>query len=121
MGKAGTVSAWIIVGLLTALFLTSALMKLAGGAEIVETFERFGLEEMRVVIGVGELISALLYLLPLTSSLGVLLLSAHMGGGIVTHMSNGEGYVFQSIVLVLVWVGQYLRFPELLSSFSKKR
>ena len=121
MSKARVVSAWIIVGLLTALFLMSAAMKLAGGPEIVETFERFGLESMRVVIGVGELVSALLYLLPLTSSFGVLLLSAHMGGGIVTHMSNGEGYIFQSVVLVLVWVGQYLRFPELLSSFSKKR
>jgi hypothetical protein len=121
MSKVRVVSAWIIVGLLTALFLMSAAMKLAGGAEIVQTFERFGLENMRVVIGVGELVSALLYLLPLTSSLGVLLLSAHMGGGIVTHMSNGEGYVFQSVVLVLVWVGQYLRLPELLISFSRKR
>jgi len=120
MSKARVVSAWIIVGLLTALFLMSAAMKFSGGAEVVEAFERFGLEDMRVVIGVGELVSALLYLLPLTSSFGVLLLSAHMGGGIVTHMSNGEGYVFQSVVLVLVWVGQYLRFPGLLNSFSKK-
>jgi hypothetical protein len=44
-----------------------------------------------------------------------------MGGAIVTHMANGEAYVFQSVVLVMLWVGQYLRFPELLVSLSKGR
>jgi len=118
---ARVVSAWIVVGLLTALFLMSAGMKFSGSAEVVAMFEGFGFENMRLVIGAGELVSALLYLFPLTSSLGVLLLSAHMGGAIVTHMSNGEAYVFQSVVLVLVWIGQFLRFPELLISFSRKR
>ncbi len=121
MSKARIISAWIVVGLLTALFVMSAAMKFVGGAEIVGMFERFGLEHMLVVIGAGELISALLYLFPRTSSLGVLLLSAHMGGAIVTHMANGEAYVFPSVVLVILWVGQYLRFPELLVSLSKGR
>ena len=78
-----------------------------------------GLPVMRIVIGIGEIVSAVLFLMPRTSSLGVLLLSAHMGGAIVTHMSNDESYIVPSVVLVLVWVAQYLRYPELFVSFKR--
>jgi hypothetical protein len=68
----------------------------------------------------GELIAAILLLFPKTSSLEVLLLSAHMGGAIVTHMSHGEMYYPQAIVLLFVWVANYLRTPEMLASFFRK-
>lgn len=107
----------ILVGLLTALFLASSLAKLTGQEPIRESFELFGLTSMILVIGIGEMISALLYAVPRTSSLGTLLLSSHMGGAICMHMAHGEPYIFQSVVLILVWVGQFLRYPELLVSF----
>lgn len=108
---------WVVTALLFALFAMSSFMKLSGAEEMVNNFEAFGLAEMRVVIAIGEIVSALLFLVPRTSSLGVLLLSAYMGGAIVTHMSHGESYVFPSVVLILVWLGQLLRYPELLISF----
>ncbi len=108
-----------LVGLLFALFTFSSFMKLSGAEEMVANFEHFGLSDMRIVIGIGEIVSATLFLIPLTSSLGVLLLSAHMGGAIVTHMSNDESYIVQSVVLILLWVAQYLRYPELFVSFRR--
>lgn len=78
-----------------------------------------GLSGWLTIIGIGELVSAILYLIPRTSSLGVLLLSAHMGGAIVIHMSNGEPFIFPAVLLLLVWVGNYLRNTEMLSSFNK--
>ncbi|MCH7960429.1 MAG: DoxX family protein [Candidatus Hydrogenedentes bacterium] len=117
--KARNYAAWGLVGLLTALFAFSSFMKLSGMEEMVANFETFGLADMRIVIGIGEIVSAVLFLIPLTSSLGVLLLSAHMGGAIVTHMSNDESYIVQSVVLILVWVAQYLRYPELFVSFRR--
>ena len=61
--------------------------------------------------------SALLFLVPLTHSLGLLLLSAYMGGAIVTHMQHGESYIAQSVILALIWVTGFLRHSELLQSF----
>jgi hypothetical protein len=72
-----------------------------------------------MLIGGGELIAAILFIIPRTSSLGVLLLSSHMGGAIVVHMGQGEPYSFQAIILVLLWVANWLRNPEMFASFNK--
>lgn len=119
--KPRVIGTWVFVGLLTAIFLASATGKFVGLEQMVTTFEKAGLEDERLMIGIGETISALLYLSPLTCSLGVLLLSAHMGGAIVVHMGLGEPYIVQSIILLLVWVGYYLRRPEMLASFTAKK
>lgn len=113
---------WIFVGLMSALFIMSATMKLMAGAdaEIAVNFVKWGLEGKLILIGIGELIAAILFLIPRTSSLGVLLLSAHLGGAIATHMEHGEMFIPQAIMLLLVWVANYLRNPEMLASFTKK-
>lgn len=69
----------------------------------------------------GELVSAVLFLIPRTTSLGVLLLSAYLGGAIVTHMQNGEPYFGPAVLLLLVWVAGYFRHPELLQSFREAK
>jgi hypothetical protein len=84
-----------------------------------KNFIKWGLEGKLLMIGIGELIAAILFFIPRTSSLGVLLLSAHLGGAIVTHMSNGEMFIPQAIMLLLLWVANYLRNPEMLASFKK--
>ena len=115
------IAAWALIGTLSALFAVSAAAKLAGVEPLLESFALWGLEGKHVLIGIGELTAGVLYLIPRTSSLGVLVLSAHMGGAIMVHMSHGESYILQSAILVLVWVGAYLRNPELMSSFTHKR
>lgn len=69
----------------------------------------------------GEAVSALLFLNPRTHSLGLLLLSAYMGGAIVTHMQHGDAYVSQSVILILIWVAGFLRHPQVLQSFFPAR
>jgi hypothetical protein len=120
LGRGRRIAGWVLTALLTALFAMTAVFKLMGAAPVVEGFEKWGLGDHRILIGVGELVSALLFLIPRTHSLGVLLLSAYMGGAIVTHMQHGEPYVFQSVILVLIWVTGYLRHPELLQSFRTR-
>jgi hypothetical protein len=70
------------------------------------------------VIGVGELASAILLLLPRTSSLGLLLTSGFWGGAICLHMSKGELFVLQSAFLLITWAGGYLRVPGAFGSFT---
>ena len=69
----------------------------------------------------GELASAILLLLPRTSSLGLLLTSGFWGGAIclhMSHMSQGESFVLQSVFLLITWVGGYLRVPGAFGSFA---
>src|SRR6478672_12909566 len=112
-----TIAGWVLHGLV------GGIMLLAGSAKVLGLFppeqvEKFGLSVPIQVIGAGELVSALLLLVPRTASLGVLLTSGFWGGAICLHMSKGEPFVLQSVFLLLTWVGAYLRVPGVLASFS---
>src|SRR6266566_412782 len=105
------ISGWVLHGLL------AGIMILAGSAKILgffppEMVEKMGLSLPIGVIGIGELTSAILLLIPRTSSLGLLLTSAFWGGAICLHMSKGESFVLQSALLLFTWVGGYLRVPD---------
>jgi hypothetical protein len=83
-----------------------------------EALVKYGLSTQARLIGAGAVLTALLLLIPRTSSLGLLLASSFWGGAICIHMAHGEPYVIQSVLLVLSWVGAYLRNPATFSSFS---
>lgn len=119
LSKGRKITGWILVGLMGALFAMSASMKLMGGEEMAANFAKWGLDGKLMLIGAGELIAAILFVIPRTSSLGVLLLSAHMGGAIATHMEHGEMYIPQAVMLLVVWIANWLRNPEMLASFNK--
>jgi len=120
LSKGRKIAGWILTGLIGAMIIMAGTMKLIGGKEMADNFAKYGLEGRQMLIGAGELISAILFIIPRTSSLGVLLLSGLMGGAIVTHMEHGEMFIAQSVILVVIWITGWLRNPELLSSFTKK-
>jgi hypothetical protein len=107
--KLKNIIAWVIAGLLTALFVFSA----SGKFLHPEQMEQLNLGNWRVIIGIGEISSALLFLFPKTNKFGLLLLSSYMGGAIIIHMTNSLSIVMPSLVLILVWLVGYLRNPEL--------
>ena len=79
--------------------------------------ESMGLTESIRLVGAGEIVTAILLLIPRTLSLGILLTSSFWGGAICVHMTHGQSYLLQSALLVLSWVGAYLRNPAVLGSF----
>jgi hypothetical protein len=84
-----------------------------------EKFSHYGLENDILLIGLGEIISVIFFVIPTTSFTGVLLLSGLIGGTIATHMGHGENYTFQTFILILVWITQFLRTPYLFMPFNK--
>jgi hypothetical protein len=111
------VGGWVLHGLI------AGMMILAGSAKVLgffppEEVAKLGLSLPIEVIGVGELASAILLLIPRTSSLGLLLTSGFWGGAICLHMSKGEPFVLQSALLLFTWVGGYLRVPGAFGSFT---
>jgi hypothetical protein len=115
ISKARKITGWVIAGLLAALYLFSASQKIMHPEEMNAT----KLADWRVIIAIGEITSAALFLFPKTNLFGTLLLSSYMGGAIIVHMSAGISIMMPSAVLVLVWAGSFLRNPELLYKFSK--
>src|SRR5713226_4353712 len=112
-----TIAGWVLHGLV------GGIMILAGSAKVFGLFPpeevaKLGLSLPIQVIGAGELASAILMLIPRTSSLGLLLTSAFWGGAVCLHMSKAEPFVIQSVFLLVTWVGGYLRVPGAFGSFS---
>lgn len=85
--------------------------------QIVRKMEEYGLGDRLQLIGTGELLTALLVLVPLTSSLGALMLSGFWGGVICIHMAHGEDLMFPSAMLLATWIGSWLRDARTLWSF----
>ena len=52
-------------------------------------------------------------MIPRTSVLGAILLTAYLGGATATHVRIGEPFYFPVIFGVLVWAGLYLRDDRL--------
>ena len=112
-----TIAGWVLHGLV------GGIMLLAGSAKVLGLFPpeqvaKLGLGVPIQVIGAGELVSAVLLLVPRTASLGVLLTSGFWGGAICLHMSKGEPFVLPAVFLLLTWVGAYLRVPGTFASFA---
>lgn len=118
--KARRIVAWVLSTVVSLFFIISAVFKFLRPPEVMVAVEKWNLTDHLTIIGVGELVSGLLFLIPKTHSLGVLLLSAYMGGAIVTHMQNDEPYIVQSITLLVIWIIAYLRDPAVLNSFRKQ-
>lgn len=111
---------WIgrIVSGLPALFLlVDGAMKLVKPAVVVEATTKLGYSESLIVpIGIILIACTLLYLIPTTSVLGAILLTAYLGGAVATHVrANGDIFpiVFPIIFGALIWLGLYLNDTRL--------
>ncbi len=104
---------WLFSILLGAFLTLSAVMKLMGGEEVKAMFALNNMEGWHLIIGVGELVSVLLFILPRTLGLGTVLLSGYMGGAIMFHMSSAipemKDFMAPAIILVVIWIAAALR------------
>ena len=116
ISKTRKIAGWVIAGLLLALFLFSA----SGKFMHPEQMNAMKLGDWRVIIAIGEIVSALLFLFPRTNVAGTILLSSYLGGAIILHMTGGISIMMPSMVLILVWIGSLLRNPELLIKLTNK-
>jgi hypothetical protein len=100
-----------IISTLVVLFLLfDAVAKLMKIAPVLQAFTQLGFStSLAVPIGAVLLVCTILYVIPPTSILGAILLTAYLGGATVTHVRAGQPFYFPVIFGVLVWGGLYLR------------
>lgn len=91
--------------------LMASVMKLLKLPAVVEGFVRSGVPERLIIpVGIIELLSVVVYLIPSTSVLGAILMTGLLGGATITTLRIGDPtYPMPVILGMLAWGGLYLR------------
>lgn len=110
---AGRIVSWLL-----ALFLLlDGAMKLAKPAFVVEATVKLGFSESVIVLlGIVLITCTILYLIPITSVLGAILLTGYLGGAVATHVRMGQELfpIFFALAFgVLLWFGLFLQDARL--------
>jgi hypothetical protein len=111
----------VLIALCGVALLGSAGTKLAGVKGAVRALENNGFAGRVALIGAGEALSAALFLIPQTRPIGLLLVSAHLGGAIATHMQHRQSIVPPAAFLGAVWLGVWLNHASLVAQLAGAR
>jgi hypothetical protein len=119
ISKIRRISGNVLIAIGGLILLASAGGKFSGAAKVVEGLNAFGYEGKITALAVIELGCSVLYLIPMTRSLGLLLVSSYLGGAIATHWSHGHNTIPPAVILAVLWTGALLRHPEMAWSFRR--
>lgn len=119
-GKGALWGGRVASGLVAFALTMSAIMKISKAPPVIEGFTKFGFPEGTIrPIGIVEITCVLLYLIPKTRLFGAILVTAYLGGAVVTHVRAGEPFVAPIVLGVLAWAGLTLRDPRLRDLVTK--
>lgn len=105
---------WVLTGLIGFVFIGSAIGKFTANAEALKMGAGFGLTpQYFIVLGIIEIVSVLLFIIPRTGIVGTLLLAAYLGGAIATHLEHGQSVIAPCFIQAFLWIVAVYRFPEL--------
>jgi len=100
----------IISTILVLILLFDAIAKLLRPAPVLQAFDQLGWSR-NLAIPPG--IVLMTYMIPYTSALGALLLTAYLGGAVATHLRAGQAFYFPIVFGILLCVGLVLRNDRL--------
>jgi putative oxidoreductase len=112
---------WLVTLFLALVCLRSGLLKLTGNDFWVSDFHRWGYPDwFRMVVGIAELTSLALLLVPRFASYGASLFAVVMLGAMVTHYTHNETsrLPFNLLLLTLSLVIVFVRRPSFLKRTS---
>jgi putative oxidoreductase len=115
---------WVMTVFLALVCLRSGWLKVSGNIFWVRDFHRWGYPDwFRLAVGVAELISLVLLLVPRLASYGASLFAVIMLGAIFTHYSHNETsrLPFNFLLLTLSLVIAFMRRPSFLKGSTKSR
>jgi DoxX-like family len=115
---------WALCGLVIAFLLLDAVMKIIAPPFVLEAGESIGFPGVSMTRGLGMLLLActLIYMVPRSSVLGAILVTAYLGGAVAAHVRLGDPLfshvLFGVYVGILMWGGLALRLPQLFMIFK---
>lgn len=104
----------ILTGIAIVFLAMDTVIKLVGASVAVDGTVQLGYGAHQVItIGMLELLGLLLYLVPRTATLGVVILTGYLGGAIASNLRLElplfSHVLFPTYVAALLWGGLYLR------------
>lgn len=116
------ITGWVITAVVAFfLIVPSAGGKFAEWEGKEAMFTKMGFTtELMWKIGILEVVLALLLLVPRTSFLAAILLTAYLGGATVTHVRIDDAFFMPPLMGVVMWVGLALRRPEIFALAAGK-
>lgn len=110
----------ILIFMCGLILVASAGAKLAQVPQVVTQIGALGFTGNRLTfIAILEVLSAVLFVIPITRSAGLLLSSAYLGGAISAHLGHGQSILQPAMILSFLWLGAWLRHPEILWSLNR--
>ncbi len=104
----------ILSGITSLFFLSSLPMVIFARKMIDEGMNKYGYSHTAgTAIICAEFTIGLLTAIPQTAVLGVVLMTAYLGGAVSTHVRAGEPFFIPIIFAGVAWLGIYLRDPRL--------
>lgn len=112
--KTKKIIGWTLSAIVLLLMAASAIDKISGSQHSLEMTRSFGITPaVYRLLGMVELASAVLFIIPRTGVFGVLLLSSYLGGAIATHLQHGQSVIFPAGIEALLWLAALIRLPRL--------
>jgi uncharacterized membrane protein YphA (DoxX/SURF4 family) len=116
---------WILTAMLVLVCIRSGLLKLTGNLFWVRDFHRWGYPDwFRIVVGLAEVASAALLLIPRLAVCGASVFAVVMLGAIYTHATHHESVrlpfnVFLLVLSVVIAVGRASSLTQWLRKSAK--
>jgi hypothetical protein len=102
----------VLMILCSLVLLLTCAMKFSHAPALVDNMRQFGLEGYKInLIASLELLSAVMFLVPRTRYIGLLLVSGYLGGAMATHLEHNLSPVFPAFLLALFWIATFLCHP----------
>ncbi|HKN36980.1 MAG TPA: DoxX family protein [Terriglobales bacterium] len=97
------------------MLLFAGIMKLLKPPSMIQGLAQYGYpESLVVIIGILEMVCAVVYLIPRTSVLGAILATGFLGGAAATNVRvKDPSFVLPVVFGVLVWAGLFFRDERL--------
>ena len=108
------VTGWVLSGILGLVFLPSAFFKIVQPGQFLEGWTKTYPAGSARPLGIIELVTFILYIVPKTRYLGGLVMLAYLGGAVATHVHADDGKFFIAVLVgIIAWLGLYLRDSKL--------
>ncbi len=124
--RATTITGWTFAIITALLFTLTGLLKfmpIEPGTEMEAMMIRLGTLEIEPALGVLQLIIAALFIIPRTSTVGLVLMVGYIGGALATNITHGftameamPCYIFFVLIMLTAW----FRNPELTARLRGK-
>lgn len=102
---------WVSTGImaLPALIMVySGIMKITHNEMMVESLGKVGFLPYITVVGVSELVFAILFMIPKTYKVGFFFVTSYLGGAAAIEIAEGR-FPIAFVFIALAWIGVYLR------------